>query len=104
MPGVKISVSGTSERISLPLEITIQDNGPGISEEILPFMFEPFVTGKPSGTGLGLALVAKMVADHGGIIECDSQPGRTRFRILLPVAPAKTPPTKTTIPNPKATP
>lgn len=109
VPGVKISVSGTSEKISLPLEITIQDNGPGIPEEILPFMFEPFVTGKPSGTGLGLALVAKMVADHGGIIECDSQPGRTRFRILLPMAPSKTsvpkmPPSKTITPNPKALP
>ncbi|HHB83710.1 MAG TPA: PAS domain-containing protein [Devosia sp.] len=109
VPGVKISVSGTSERISLPLEITIQDNGPGIPEEILPIMFEPFVTGKSGGTGLGLALVAKMVADHGGIIECDSQPGRTRFRILLPMAPSKTLPlpTKTSplkaTSNPKAT-
>lgn len=89
VPGVKISVSGTSERISLPLEITIQDNGPGVPEEMLPFMFEPFVTGKPSGTGLGLALVAKMVADHGGIIECDSRPGCTKFRILLPMAQSK---------------
>ncbi|MCF6302821.1 MAG: ATP-binding protein [Devosiaceae bacterium] len=89
VPGVKIAVSGTSERISLPLEITIQDNGMGIPEEMLPFMFEPFVTGKPNGTGLGLALVAKMVADHGGIIECASQPGHTSFRILLPMAPSQ---------------
>ncbi len=87
-PGIKIGVSGTSERISLPLEIVIRDNGPGVPADILPFLFDPFITSKQNGSGLGLALVAKIIRDHGGVIECDSQPGNTMFRILLPVAPA----------------
>jgi len=86
-PGIKIGVAGTSEKISLPLEIVIEDNGPGVAEEILPFIFDPFVTSKPGGSGLGLALVAKIISDHGGIIEIESRPARTRFRVLLPMAP-----------------
>nr|WP_314259967.1 ATP-binding protein [uncultured Devosia sp.] len=85
-PGIRISVTGVSERISLPLEIVIEDNGPGVPADIMPFLFDPFVTTKTNGSGLGLALVAKIVGDHGGVIDCDSRPGRTRFRILLPVA------------------
>lgn len=85
-PGIRISVTGVSERISLPLEIVIEDNGPGVPPDILPFLFDPFVTTKTNGSGLGLALVAKIVGDHGGVIDCESRPGRTRFRILLPVA------------------
>ncbi len=85
-PGIRISVTGVSERISLPLEIVIEDNGPGVPSDIMPFLFDPFVTTKTNGSGLGLALVAKIVGDHGGVIDCESRPGRTRFRILLPVA------------------
>lgn len=85
-PGIRISVAGVQERISLPLEIVIEDNGPGVPPDVLPFLFDPFVTTKTSGSGLGLALVAKIIGDHGGIIDCESRPGRTRFRILLPVA------------------
>jgi two-component system nitrogen regulation sensor histidine kinase GlnL len=87
-PGIKISVSGLLDRISLPLEITIEDNGPGVPPELLPALFDPFVTTKASGSGLGLALVAKIVGDHGGVIDAESRPGRTRFRVLLPVAAA----------------
>ena len=85
-PGIRISVAGVQERISLPLEIIIEDNGPGIAPDVLPNLFDPFVTTKSTGSGLGLALVAKIIGDHGGVIDTESQPGKTRFRILLPVA------------------
>jgi two-component system nitrogen regulation sensor histidine kinase GlnL len=64
-------------RVSLPLEFCVKDNGSGVPEDLLPHLFDPFVTTKPTGSGLGLALVAKIVGDHGGIIECESQPRKT---------------------------
>lgn len=91
-PGIRISVQGVSERISLPLEIIIEDNGPGVSPDLVPIIFDPFVSTKANGSGLGLALVAKIVGDHGGVLDIDSRPGRTRFRILLPVAAKSTMP------------
>lgn len=84
-PGVRLSVPGTNARVSLPLEFCVRDNGPGVPEDLMPHLFDPFVTTKRTGSGLGLALVAKIIGDHGGIIECESQPRRTTFRVLMPI-------------------
>ena len=72
---------------SLPLQVEVIDNGPGVPPAIAGALFEPFVSGRESGTGLGLALVSKIVSEHGGWVSVDSVPGRTCFRISLPVAP-----------------
>lgn len=85
-PGVRLSVPGSQARVSLPLEIAVEDNGTGVPSDLIQHLFDPFVSTKPSGTGLGLALVAKIVGDHGGIIECDSRPRHTVFRALMPMA------------------
>jgi two-component system, NtrC family, nitrogen regulation sensor histidine kinase GlnL len=85
-PGVRLMVPGSDVRISLPLMISIEDNGGGVPDHLKPHLFDPFVTTKRNGTGLGLALVAKIIGDHGGVIECDSEPKRTLFRVLLPLA------------------
>ena len=84
--GVRLAIPGGGSRIDLPLTVSIQDNGPGIPEDLRPHLFDPFVTTKSGGKGLGLALVAKIVGDHGGVIEFDSQPGRTLFHLMLPAA------------------
>jgi two-component system nitrogen regulation sensor histidine kinase GlnL len=83
-PGIRVSVPGSPDRVSLPLEFRVHDNGPGVSDDILPILFDPFITTKQNGSGLGLALVAKIVGEHGGVVECDSTPRGTTFRILMP--------------------
>lgn len=76
---------------SLPLQIEIIDDGPGLPDAIRDDIFDPFVSGRENGTGLGLALVSKIVSDHGGWISVTSQPGRTVFRLSLPRVPRGTP-------------
>ena len=83
-PGIRLSVPGTRDRVSLPLEFCVHDNGPGVPDDILPILFDPFITTKTNGSGLGLALVAKIVGEHGGVIECDSSARGTTFRVLMP--------------------
>ena len=84
-PGMRLQVSGSQERVSLPLEVCVHDSGHGVPEDLLPHIFEPFVTTKPQGRGLGLALVAKVVHDHGGTVECQPRHQGTTFRCLLPM-------------------
>jgi two-component system nitrogen regulation sensor histidine kinase GlnL len=72
---------------AVPLHVEIIDDGPGIPAEIAGNLFEPFVSGRENGTGLGLALVSKIVSDHDGWISVESVPGRTVFRLSLPMVP-----------------
>jgi two-component system, NtrC family, nitrogen regulation sensor histidine kinase GlnL len=83
--GMRIALPGSTTRVELPLLVTVRDNGPGIPDDIRDNIFDPFVTSRNNGSGLGLALVAKIIGDHGGLIEVNSRPGRTEFRIHLPV-------------------
>ena len=83
--GVRLAVPGSDRRMHLPMVVAVRDNGPGIPEDIRSNLFDPFVTSKSSGSGLGLSLVAKIVSAHGGLIEVDSRPGRTEFRLHLPM-------------------
>lgn len=77
---------GAAKPVDLPLVVRVQDNGPGVPLDMQPHLFDPFVSAKPGGHGLGLAIVAKIVSEHGGLVECDSEPGRTTFTVMLPVA------------------
>ncbi|NDC60742.1 MAG: PAS domain-containing sensor histidine kinase [Betaproteobacteria bacterium] len=77
-------VTFVKQRYRLALELHVIDNGPGIPEEIRDRLFHPLVSGRDGGSGLGLNLAQTFVQQHHGLIECDSQPGRTDFKILIP--------------------
>jgi two-component system nitrogen regulation sensor histidine kinase GlnL len=83
--GVRVWVPGAEQSLNLPLQVTVTDNGAGIAEDLEEHLFDAFVTTKPEGSGLGLALVAKLVRDHGGVVEFESEPRRTVFTVRLPV-------------------
>jgi two-component system nitrogen regulation sensor histidine kinase GlnL len=83
-------VTVAKQRWKLALDLHVIDDGPGVPEEIKDRVFFPLVSGRDGGTGLGLTLAQSFVQQHGGLIECDSRPGRTDFRILLPLPRAET--------------
>ena len=87
--GVRVRAAKGQTLRGAPLEVRITDNGPGVPDHMREHLFQPFVTSKVNGAGLGLALVAKQVSAHGGLLDFDSEPGRTVFRVLLPIAPDK---------------
>jgi two-component system nitrogen regulation sensor histidine kinase GlnL len=80
-----VQVGADGERRRIPVVVSVIDDGAGIPETIKPHLFDPFMTTKPQGRGLGLALVARVVADHGGAIDVASEPRRTRFDVMLPI-------------------
>jgi len=86
--GVSLLTQDGDGRQALPIEVCVIDDGPGAPDEIAEHLFDPFVTSKPSGGGLGLALVDKLIADQGGMVEYarEGSPPRTVFRLLLPRA------------------
>ncbi len=93
-PGLRLRLERPEQpwEQAVPLQVEISDDGPGIAAEILHHVFDPFITTRENGTGLGLALVSKIIAEHNGTIIVTSRPGLTSFRISLPiVAPEKGP-------------
>jgi two-component system nitrogen regulation sensor histidine kinase GlnL len=82
--GLALRVPNARDRVELPITVLIQDNGPGIGDDVAGHLFEPFITTKRTGTGLGLAMAAKIVGDHGGVIEFDNLARGAVFRIRLP--------------------
>ncbi len=73
------------KRHRLVIRLDIVDNGPGIDHDVRELLFYPMISGRADGTGLGLSIAQSIVTAHGGVIECDSEPGRTRFSILIPL-------------------
>jgi signal transduction histidine kinase len=73
------------QRFRLALELHVEDNGPGVPPEIRERIFYPLVSGREGGSGLGLTLAQDFIQQHHGMIECESESGRTLFRILIPL-------------------
>jgi two-component system nitrogen regulation sensor histidine kinase GlnL len=84
-PGIRLSVPGSAKRLTLPLEFAVHDNGGGIPRDLVPNLFDPFVTTKSNGSGLGLALVAKIIRDHGGVVECENHERGATFKVMMPI-------------------
>jgi two-component system nitrogen regulation sensor histidine kinase GlnL len=82
------NVSIGSARHKLVASLQVEDNGPGVPDDLRTSIFYPLVTGRPTGTGLGLAVAQELVTRHGGLIEFESEPGRTIFTLLLPLGDA----------------
>lgn len=78
------------QRHRLVLRLRIEDNGPGIDRELMENMFYPMVSGRAQGSGLGLSIAQQVVTQHAGVIDCESEPGRTLFSIYLPIATRET--------------
>ncbi len=85
--GLMVTASDGTHRHQAPIRVMVRDNGVGIADAVRDNLFDPYVTTKSCGSGLGLALVAKLVRDHGGALEFESAPRRTEFRVFLPTAP-----------------
>ena len=87
-PGLAASAASDRPRLPLPIELCVIDNGPGAPADIADHLFEPFVSGRPEGQGLGLPLVDKLVRDMGGLVQYarEGAPPATVFRLLLPRA------------------
>ena len=82
--GLRVQVGGSPERIELPITVEVRDNGEGVAADMIDHLFEPFISSKPRGRGLGLSLVAKIVNDHGGIVAYATEDGGPVFRVRLP--------------------
>ena len=84
--GRRLSLAASDGGSHVPVQVDVIDNGRGIPEDIRSHIFDPFVSGRKGGSGLGLTMVASVIADHGGMIEVDSTAGQTAFRMNFPVA------------------
>ena len=79
----QFTVGGSRYKLVCALQVI--DDGPGVSEELLPRLFLPMVTGNAKGTGLGLSIAQRIANQHGGLIQVQSEPGNTCFTLLLPM-------------------
>ena len=86
LSSVRISLPTSSKKIELPLCFSIEDNGGGIDKDIYENIFDPFITSKKDGKGLGLSIVSKIIQDHDGVIECGTTSKGTTMSILFPVS------------------